>query len=655
MSWAKLRVFAGLVVVAVVAGTTLLVVQAASARQLVGLARLGNSSGNLNFGGDSDKTVEATGANGASVDFSVTATDSQNNSVNVTCAPASGSTFAIGDTPVQCSGDDGSGNQGETTFTVTVQDTTPPNVQISPGSQKLAAAGANGAPASFSVSANDSVDGSIGSFKCDHNSGDTYPVGTTTVTCTAKDNAGNQGQDQATIEVDPAAPTDTTPPTVKVPNDITTTATTANGAAVSFATSATDDVDGSVPVTCDHNSGDTFAVGTTTVSCSATDKSNNVGHGSFKVVVNDPGVTWSQVADLTAEATGPKGAAVPYTAPTAVDPAKGPLVPSCGPASGSTFALGATAVTCNAGGSSTAFKVKVVDTTKPTLSSPGSITVTGTDPSGVGAGTAAIKSFLDLKARDLVDPHPTVKNDAPNVFGYGTTKVRFTATDHSGNSTSATGSVTVVHQSASTGNAVSANSAVKIDRTPPANVSHLVVLVSGRSVLLKWWLPTDSDFDHATVVRQGPAGSSRVLYTGKKLGVLDRPINYGVQYRYLITTFDRAGNASTGVAAIAMAKPLMLLAPAAGANVGRPVQLRWRTVSGASYYNLQLFLDGKKVLSIWPTKPVFALNAQWKWGGKVHRLVRGGSYTWFIWPGLGPRKQGKYGRLEGFSNFKVVK
>jgi hypothetical protein len=78
---------------------------------------------------------------------------------------------------------------------------------------------------------------------------------------------------------------DTTPPVITVPGDITTDATGPNGAVVSYAASATDDVDGPLPVTCIPSSGSTFPIGNTTVQCSATDAAGNGADASFEVNV----------------------------------------------------------------------------------------------------------------------------------------------------------------------------------------------------------------------------------------------------------------------------------------------------------------------------------------------------------------------------------
>jgi HYR domain len=72
----------------------------------------------------SDMTVEATGANGAVVNYQPpTVLDVDGNTVAVSCLPASGSTFVLGTTTVMCSSTHTHGNGVRKTFTVTVQNT----------------------------------------------------------------------------------------------------------------------------------------------------------------------------------------------------------------------------------------------------------------------------------------------------------------------------------------------------------------------------------------------------------------------------------------------------------------------------------------------------------------------------------------------------
>src|SRR5206468_4103031 len=67
--------------------------------------------------------AEAASAAGAAVTFTASASDIVDGSVATTCSPASGSTFGIMPTLVNCSATDAHGNTGSASFHVTVQDT----------------------------------------------------------------------------------------------------------------------------------------------------------------------------------------------------------------------------------------------------------------------------------------------------------------------------------------------------------------------------------------------------------------------------------------------------------------------------------------------------------------------------------------------------
>jgi hypothetical protein len=78
---------------------------------------------------------------------------------------------------------------------------------------------------------------------------------------------------------------DAEPPILTVAADITVDAISPDGAPVAFVASATDNVDGVVAATCSPESGSIFAVGATTVTCSATDAAGNTGTATFVVTV----------------------------------------------------------------------------------------------------------------------------------------------------------------------------------------------------------------------------------------------------------------------------------------------------------------------------------------------------------------------------------
>ena len=78
---------------------------------------------------------------------------------------------------------------------------------------------------------------------------------------------------------------DTTPPRISVLADMTVNATGPTGAVVTFAGTATDDVDGAVPVTCTPETGSTFSIGNTLVTCAAEDTAKNKASATFTVTV----------------------------------------------------------------------------------------------------------------------------------------------------------------------------------------------------------------------------------------------------------------------------------------------------------------------------------------------------------------------------------
>ena len=94
---------------------------------------------------------------------------------------------------------------------------------------------------------------------------------------------------------------DATPPALDVPADLVVDATDPPGASVTFAATATDAIDPSPAVQCAPASGTVFAVGTTTVTCTATDAAGNAATATFSVHVEGAA---EQLADLAGSVTG---------------------------------------------------------------------------------------------------------------------------------------------------------------------------------------------------------------------------------------------------------------------------------------------------------------------------------------------------------------
>jgi hypothetical protein len=134
------------------------------------------------------------------------------------------------------------------------------------------------------------------------------------------------------------------PPALSLPADLVVTATDANGAVVTYEATATDPDGDATTVACNPESGTTFAVGITTVECTASDGDNAVT-GTFEVLVNAPPVL-QLPAGVTVDATSPAGALVTFEATATDDGA--PVDVVCAPASGATFAIGTTTAECSA-------------------------------------------------------------------------------------------------------------------------------------------------------------------------------------------------------------------------------------------------------------------------------------------------------------------
>jgi ribosomal protein L35AE/L33A len=97
-----------------------------------------------------------------------------------------------------------------------------------------------------------------------------------------------------------------------------------------------------------------------------------------------------------------------------------------------------------------------------------------------------------------------------------------------------------------------------------------------------------------------------------------------------------------------------LLSPLNGARLTAPPLLRWRSVPRARFYNVQLYLAGRKILSFHPSKPQYKLHRQWTYQGRKYRL-RKGAYTWLVWPAFGTKRRPQFGAMLGQSTFRMVK
>jgi subtilisin-like proprotein convertase family protein len=217
---------------------------------------------------------------GAVVNFPPPSASDNAPEVMVVCSPASGSFFPLGTTTVTCTATDASGNTASDSFTVTVNDTQAPTITPPPDQTVNNDPGQASARVTYPPpTASDNAPGV--SASCTLPSGALFPLGTTTVTCTARDAANNTTSRTFTVTVRDAEPPRISPrPLAPLGNQLGRV-----GAVVGYPDPEISDNAPGVTHACSPPSGSFFPIGTTTVSCTATDAAGNTASASFPVAV----------------------------------------------------------------------------------------------------------------------------------------------------------------------------------------------------------------------------------------------------------------------------------------------------------------------------------------------------------------------------------
>lgn len=256
---------------------------------------------------------------------------------------------------------------------------------------------------------------------CSPESGSQFPMGGTSVSCSATNSFGTS---RATIYV---LVVDFTPPEVTVPADIVSST-----AVVTFEASAVDAIDGTLPVTCSPTSGSSFGPGVTQVVCSATDSGGNTGFGVFTVTLPGGLPVITVPADITVDSPDGQPVVVPFTV-TATNDATIVCISGAVPFEGNTFGVGVTTLTCTAtnltGSDTKSFTVTVNDLTAPPppeLTVPDDITVEAT--SADGAEVTFVTSATNGGIIVCTPP-------SGSTFALGETTVTCTATNDGGSDT----------------------------------------------------------------------------------------------------------------------------------------------------------------------------------------------------------------------------
>ena len=464
--------------------------------------------------------------------------------------------FPPGTTTVTCTATDTDGSVATTSLTVTVNntnaapDTTPPVLTI-PGNVTVTT---NQIPAGAALSTDDyganwppsATDDTAIEMDATCESTATgliipgselwiiavWPVGTTTVTCTATDAAGNVGTASFTVTVE--LPVDTTPPTISfltfgddyyynsnvLSSAITISTTNSTGGMLTVGPAAVDDTtvntltyEGAYPdgnyvdlmnITCtgqpimdvywrtwDDNPiwegvpkkyyfHAEFPVGTTTMTCTATDEAGNVGSGSLTVTVQFVGVDESPPVisqnNINVQTTNPAGMTILFSDMTVTDNISVTTGPNCDLPSGSFFSIGLTIVTCTASDGAgnvgtVSFTVTVdhtlLDITPPAIGYAPNEYVSTNNPTGI------VVDYAMPTVNDNVEVLGELQCTPPSgsLFSVGSTTVVCTASDTAGNVATTFFTVTVVN-TAATGDNTAPTFATVNDITVDAMVAN---------------------------------------------------------------------------------------------------------------------------------------------------------------------------------------
>ncbi|WKK83315.2 HYR domain-containing protein [Marivirga arenosa] len=361
----------------------------------------------------------------------------------------SGSTFQLGTTTVTYTATDEGGNTAQRSFNVTVEDNSPPTFNNLPTEIRVVAEGNCTAIATWpGVTASDNCDSNV-DISSNINSGTSFILGTTAINYTAIDDAGNVANASFNVVVE-----DNTSPTVlSCPGDITVSADGDCSAVARWSLPTFDDnCDNDLSITSNHNPGEAFLLGSTTVTYTAEDDAGNSIDCSFQVtVIDDTAPSIEPLNDITVSTSGDGCQAIVSWDPIIIsDNCSSSITADTSPSSGDIFSLGETVVTVTAtdeaGNQSTSnFSVFVEDNTAGVVSNCPQDIVISSNANCTAAATWSSPVFTDNCDANLTI---SSSHQSGDVFPLGTTLVTYSATDKAGNSISCSFNVIVEDRSA---------------------------------------------------------------------------------------------------------------------------------------------------------------------------------------------------------------
>jgi HYR domain len=349
--------------------------------------------------------------------------------------------------------------------------------------------------------------------------------------------------------------------------------------------------------------------------------------------------------DVLATQDSPAGASVAYELPAVSDNGDAAPVVTCAPASGGTFPIGTTPVTCSAvdasGNTSSPAQFGIVV-------QQGEIPPTPVIASDVGALTRRTTAQFTFSVPEGL----TVECRLDSSAGAGSFGPCETRVSQSYSGLADGDYLFTLRVTNSIGNVNEATHAWTVDTVAPAAVLGLRTEFGNGWIKLLWNLPTEVDYSHVTVWRKrlGATSWKRLGTRSARSTFLDEPVPNDVRFVYSLVSFDEAGNGS--LAARVTGRASRILSPPYGAVLHSPPLIDWTRVRNATYFNLQLWRHGRKILSVWPLTSSYRLRATWTFNGR-HYAFEPGRYIVYVWPGFGAKSAVDYGPLLGWTSFSV--
>src|SRR3972149_455889 len=374
-------------------------------------------------------------------DITIEATSVDNNIValgNATAEDVTGistitnnspSAFPFGTTVVTWTATDKIGNSVSAEQTVTVVDTTSPQIRA-PNDILLEATDPDANIVDLDLPW---VYDIIGVESYANDAPDSFPIGMTTVTWTGIDTSGNIATDTQVVTI-----SDTTSPPLTPPSDLIIEATTSSGMPIVIGEAVVSDIIGIDSLT--NNAPDLFYLGDTIITWTATDMHGNTASDEQIISIIDTTAPLIEPpSDVILEGQDPTSNVVAIGVANANDIVGVISITNDAP---DVFPLGDNLVTWTAldaaGNSAPATqKVSIIDTTPPSITAPEAVQI---------EATSALENIVELgevTASDYIGIG-SITNDAPEVFPTGKTIVTWTATDLGGLSSTDTQLVNVV-------------------------------------------------------------------------------------------------------------------------------------------------------------------------------------------------------------------